>query len=63
MNHPAFDLASISHKIRAMQKMAEELNQLGDQLPSLKRNTIRIMASLKMLEINIAEAFEMGLTE
>jgi hypothetical protein len=46
-----------------MQRSAEELNQLGNQFPALKHNTARILASLKMLEINIVDAFEMGLIE
>ena len=63
MHQTVFDLASINSKIRKMQKTAQELNQLGDQFPSLARNTARIMASLKMLELNLTDAFEMGLIE
>jgi len=61
MQETVFDIAAINRKIREMQQAAEELNQLGDHFPALVRNTTRILASLKMLEINIVDAYEMGL--
>ena len=55
------DLQAIDEKIRQMQTTAEELQQLGGQLPCLDRNLVRILASLKMLRIDICDAVEMGL--
>ena len=60
---PHIDLKQINSKVQLMKKTAKELKHLGADFPALTRNLVRIEASLKMLEINIAEAFEMGLTE
>jgi hypothetical protein len=46
-----------------MQQTAHELKQLGEHFPALDRNITRILASLKMLQINISDAVEMGLIE
>lgn len=63
MRDAKINLAAINHKIKEMQQSAEELDQLGDHFPALRRNTKRILASLKMLKINIVDPFEMGLIE
>jgi hypothetical protein len=55
------DIQAIDAKIRLMQATAEELQQLGGQIPFIDRNVARILASLKMLEIGISDAAEMGL--
>jgi len=49
------DLNEINAKIRLMKKTAEELSRMGDDFPALARNTARILASVKMLEINISD--------
>lgn len=54
MDQP-IDLYEIDTKIQLMNKTAQELNRLGDQFPALARNTARILASLKMLEINVSD--------
>jgi hypothetical protein len=56
-----YDIQAIDAKIRLMQATAEELRQLGSQIPSIDRNVARILSSLKMLEIGISDAAEMGL--
>ena len=63
MKDAAINLAAIDQKIKEMQQSAEELDQLGDHFPALRQNTRRILASLKMLKINIVDAFEMGLVD
>ena len=63
MKNEAINLAVISKKIKEMQQSAEELEQLGSHIPAMRQNTKRILASLKMLEINIVDAFELGLVE
>ena len=47
------DLNQINDKIQLMKKTAEELNQIGEKFPAIARNTVRILASVKMLEINV----------
>ncbi len=52
-------LKDIDSKIRLMVKTAGELNELAGELPTVVRNTTRILASLKMLEINISDYVEL----
>ncbi|MEJ2283064.1 MAG: hypothetical protein P8X85_05680 [Desulfobacterales bacterium] len=52
---PRIDLNAIDAKIQLMKKTAEELNRIGEDFPALARNTARILASVKMLEINISD--------
>ncbi len=56
--NPQIDLNKINAKIQLMKKAAEELDRMGKDFPSLARNTVRILASLKMLEINVSDIME-----
>jgi hypothetical protein len=53
------DLNKINTKIQLLKKTAEELNRLGENFPAVARNTIRILASVKMLEINVSDLVEL----
>ena len=53
------DLNRIDDKIQLLKKTAEELNQLCQDFPAIARNTVRILASVKMLEINISDLIEL----
>ena len=53
------DLKKIDEKIQLMKSTALELNRLGDNFPALARNSVRILASIKMLEINISDLVEL----
>jgi len=57
------DLKMIDEKIQVMKRTAEELNRLGDHFPALARNSVRILASVKMLEINISDLVELASPE
>jgi len=57
--NPGIDLNKINAKIQMMKQAAEELNQLGENFPALARNTVRILASVKMLEINVSDLVEL----
>ena len=52
---PLKELPEIAKKIQAMKETAEELNRMAEEFPALARNTVRILASIKMLEINISD--------
>jgi len=52
------DIEKIDNNIKAMKKMAEDLSQMGDDFPALKRNTARILASIKMLELNVSDIMD-----
>ena len=54
------DLYEINDKIQLLKKTAEELNRIGEDFPAIARNTVRILASVKMLEINVSDLVELG---
>ena len=49
------NLKELDSKIQSMKKTAEELKTMGNDFPALYRNTSRILASIKMLELNISD--------
>ncbi len=53
------NLNEIHAKIQLMKKTAEEINRIGEDFPALARNTVRILASVKMLEINVSDLVEL----
>ncbi|MEE8480254.1 MAG: hypothetical protein V3T59_03325 [Desulfobacterales bacterium] len=53
------DLSQINTEIRLMKDAAVELNRLGQDFPALTRNVVRILASIKMLELNITDIVEL----
>ena len=54
MNRP-IDLDDIRAKVELIKKTTQELNQIGQDFPAVYCNTNRILASVKMIEINIPE--------
>ena len=48
-------LEEIHAEIQSIKQSANQLKQLGDRLPAVTRNALRILASTKMLEINISD--------
>jgi hypothetical protein len=53
------DLKRINGKIQAMKKLEKELQDQANEFPALSRNTVRILASLKMLELNISDIVDL----
>ncbi len=53
------DLNEINAKIHLLKKTAQELNRIGEDFPAVARNTVRILASVKMLEINVSDLVEL----
>jgi len=51
-------LVKIDEKIQAIKKAALELRELSNGIQAVERNADRILASTKMLEINISEVLE-----
>ncbi len=49
------EIRKIDTRIKAIRKAAEELKELSTESPAVDRNTARILASVKMLEINISD--------
>lgn len=54
------DLDKINDKIQLMKKTAQELIQIGENFPAIARNTVRILASVKMLEINVSDLVDLN---
>jgi hypothetical protein len=59
MLNPEFDIKALSEKISAMKQNAVELQGMGAFFPALDRNIARILASVKMLEINISDVADL----
>ena len=53
------DIKKIYDKIRVLKRAAEDLNRMGDNFPALARNSTRILASIKMLELNVSDLVEL----
>lgn len=53
------DIKEIDEKIQVLKKTTEELNQQCQDFPAITRNTVRILASVKMLEINVSDLVEL----
>ena len=53
------DVNEINKKVQLLKQTALELNQMGKDFPAIARNAVRIMASVKMLEINISDLVEL----
>ena len=59
MANKKIELEQIHAKIQIMKSAANDLERLSDSFPALNRNTQRILASLKMLEMNISDLVEL----
>ena len=51
-------IAKISSEIEALKLSAERLKAKSENLPALNRNLIRVLASIKMLELNFVDPFK-----
>ena len=54
------ELKQIDEKIQVIKSTAEQLQRLGDSFPALARNSTRILASVKMLEINVSDLVDLN---
>lgn len=54
------DLYDINNKIQLLKKTARELQTAGKSIPAVEKNTLRIQASIKMLEINISDVIDVA---
>jgi len=53
------ELKKMDTRIKAIRKAAEELKTLSAEMPAVNRNADRILASTKMLEINVSDVLEL----
>ena len=53
-----YDIKGMVEKIKALRKNAEELKKISGGIQAVDRNVDRILANVKMLEIDISDAAE-----
>jgi len=53
-----YDMKSMVTKIKALRRNAEELKEIAGDFPTVIKNADRILADVRMLEINITDAAE-----
>jgi len=51
----SYQLKEMAEKIQAIKKAATELQDICGGIQAVKRNADRILASVKMLEINVSD--------
>jgi hypothetical protein len=54
-----YKIKEMDEKIKLLRKTAEELMAMGGEIEAVKKNLIRLLASTKMLELNISDAKEL----
>ena len=52
------ELRKIDDKIKLLRNTAEELKGLAEDIPAITRNTTRLLASVKMMELNISDCID-----
>ena len=50
-----FDLKKIDKKIQLLKEVSEDILEQAENFPSLNRNCCRILANIKMLELNVSD--------
>ena len=56
----AIEINQVHAKIQVLKETAQDLERMGDEFPALARNTVRILASIKMLEINVCDVVNLA---
>ena len=54
-----YDVKAMANIIRSLRRDTEKLREIGASIPSVVKNTDRILADIKMLEININDVVEL----
>ncbi len=52
------ELKKIDEKIKLLSNTAKELKILADNIPAITRNTTRLLASVKIMELNISDCID-----
>jgi hypothetical protein len=53
------DIEEMDARIKALKKSAEELRAMAGDFPAVYRNTSRILAGIKMLELNLSDLLDL----
>jgi len=54
-----YNIQKMDAKIKEIRKAAEELQKLGGDIEAVNKNLVRLLASTKMLELNISDAISL----
>ena len=54
------EIKKLDTRIQAIKKAAQELKKFSGGIQAVDRNTVRILASVKMLEINISDLLNLS---
>ncbi len=54
------DLQKLDEQIQNLKQAAQALNQMSDEFPAIKRNTARVLSSIKMMEINVSDIIDLA---
>jgi hypothetical protein len=60
---PQLDIEKLDDQIQVLKKAALALSEMGDQFPAVKRNAARVLASIKMMEINVSDVVGLSIPE
>jgi uncharacterized protein Yka (UPF0111/DUF47 family) len=55
----AYEITKMVHTIKALRKDAEELKKISGGIPAVEKNADRILANVRMLEIDIVDAAQL----
>jgi hypothetical protein len=55
-----FDIKAMSEIVRSLRQDTERLKEIGAGMPVIQKNADRILADIRMLEININDVVEMA---
>jgi hypothetical protein len=56
-----YKMGDMAAKIRVLKETATELKRISGGIQAVDRNVDRILASIKMLEINISDLVDIGI--
>lgn len=57
------DAGAVHAKIQQIKASAEELRRMGDEFPTVRKNTDRMLACIKMLELNISDLYTLKISD
>ena len=55
----AYEITKMVAKIKALRKNAEELKEISGGIPAVVKNADRILADIRMLEIDVVDAAQL----
>lgn len=59
MGDHQIDLKVADARIQEIKRAAEEIKAMGESFPALARNATRILASTKMLELDVSDVLDL----